>query len=344
MLHYDLLRIIAAFSVVMLHVASQFWYTLPVTGMDWKIANTYDSLFRFGVPIFVMISGALFLGREMNIKRLYTHNILRLFIVYVVWMTAYGLFDCRFFDYQAAGWRPYLQEILQGAYHLWFLPMLVCIYMLLPVLNVWIKNAERRNIEYFLLIFLVVKIGRETLLAVQSNQVVQFVLNIFGNDEIHLAASYIGYFVLGYYIAHIGIPKKWHKWIYAGVIPSMILNLVLDYRRVAQTNAPSGLIYNSYGAFTFVIVVALFLFFTEVMSKVNYSVLAGKVIREVSAATFGIYVLHVGCITVLEELGIHSMVIPILAGIPLLGIGVFVICYLLAAVLRRIPFVGRYLC
>ena len=30
--HLDLLRILAAFSVVMLHVAAQFWYTLDVNG------------------------------------------------------------------------------------------------------------------------------------------------------------------------------------------------------------------------------------------------------------------------------------------------------------------------
>ena len=86
MLHYDLLRILAAFSVVMLHSASQFWYTLPVTDKDWLIMNSYDSLVRFGVPVFVMISGALFLSddKKTDIKRLYTHNILRLLIIYIV--------------------------------------------------------------------------------------------------------------------------------------------------------------------------------------------------------------------------------------------------------------------
>lgn len=344
MIHYDLLRIIAAFSVVMLHVASQFWYTLPVTQVEWKIANIYDSLFRFGVPVFVMISGALFLGREVNVKKLYTHNILRLLIVYVIWMAAYGLFDCRFYDFKEVGWRAYLQEMLQGSFHLWFLPMLICIYILLPVLRSWVQHAEKKNIQYFLVIFFVFKIGRETLLAVQSNEIVQFILNIFGNNELHMTCSYLGYFVLGYYIAHIGIPKKWHKVIYASAIPAAVLNIVLDHYMVAKTNAPSGLIYDSYGAFTFLIVVALFLFFTEVMSKVQYSPLAGKVIRELSGATFGIYVLHIGCIEFLEDMGIHCMVIPIIVGIPMLAIGVFVICCILAAVLRRIPVVGRYIC
>ena len=67
-IHYDLLRIVAAFSVVMLHSTAQYWYTLDIYSSEWIIANTYDAIFRFGVPIFVMMSGALLLnpGYELN--------------------------------------------------------------------------------------------------------------------------------------------------------------------------------------------------------------------------------------------------------------------------------------
>ena len=43
MIHYDLLRILAAFSVVMLHSAGQKWYVLPVTGREWQIADAWDA-------------------------------------------------------------------------------------------------------------------------------------------------------------------------------------------------------------------------------------------------------------------------------------------------------------
>ena len=82
LLHFDILRIIAAFSVVMLHSAAQFWYDLPISDPNWIITNSYNALFRFGVPIFVMISGSLFLNpeREANIRKLFTHNITRILI------------------------------------------------------------------------------------------------------------------------------------------------------------------------------------------------------------------------------------------------------------------------
>lgn len=344
LLHYDLLRILAAFSVVMLHSAAQFWYTIPFTEAEWKIANCYDGLFRFGVPIFVMISGALFLEREIDIKRLYKHNILRMVIVFLVWSAVYGIYDCRILDLQEIGLIGVIREIMWGRYHLWFLQMLVGIYILLPILQSWVKHTEQKNIRYFLMVFLVLRIGKETLSAVQQNEFVTYVLDFTDVSELYMVCSYIGYFVLGYYIAHYGIPKKWHKWIYGAAIPSAILNVVLDTYLTMERNALQGILYDSFGLFTFIVVVALFLFFTDKMSKVHYSDKASRLIEEVSGNTFGIYVMHLLCMEILESVGFNSMTVPNIIGIPLLALVVFVICMICAAILRRIPFVGKYIC
>lgn len=343
MVHYDLLRVIAAFSVVMLHSAAQFWYTLDVNDIQWKIANTYDALFRFGVPIFVMISGALFLGgsEKLNVKRLYAHNILRLAVIYIIWSCAYGLLDCRRIDWNYAGWKDVVREMISGRYHLWFLPMIVGIYVLLPVLRTWVRNAEKQNLQYFIGLFFVLQILRETLSALTTSDEFQTLLDL---TRIELVCSYIGYFVWGYYIAHVGIPKKYHRWIYLSVIPSAVLNVALGNGLAVKAGVPVGTIYDSYGLFTFLTVTALFLFFAEVMSGVTYRPGMGRVLRELSGASLGIYVLHVGVMELTENIGIHSMVLPIGIGIPVYAVFCFLICYLLAAVLRRIPLIGRYLC
>ena len=54
---FDLLRIISAFSVVMLHVSAEYIHSNPVGSLDFQLANFMNSISRFGVPIFVMISG-----------------------------------------------------------------------------------------------------------------------------------------------------------------------------------------------------------------------------------------------------------------------------------------------
>lgn len=343
MIHYDLLRILAAFSVVMLHSAAQFWYTLDIYGADWLIANSYDAVFRFGVPIFVMISGALFLNPayRLDTKRLYQHNILRILIIYVVWSCVYGLRDCIVLGVTGAGWKVVVREMISGRYHLWFLPMLTGLYIILPVLKSWLEHAEKRNVEYFLGLFLVFQIGSETLRALTVTDELHGILDII---QIELVCSYAGYFVLGYYLTYYQIDGKLRKGIYICTIPAILCNILLGNYLAHRAGEPVGAIYDSFGVFTFVIVAALFLFFKEVVGQRSFGKRSSKWIREVSADTLGIYVMHIGVIENFERIGIHSMMLPNLIGIPLYAAFCFGLCMVAAAILRRIPVVGRYLC
>ncbi len=343
LVHLDLLRILACFSVVMLHSAAQFWYTLPVTSTDWKIANSYDAVSRFGVPIFVMISGALFLQGEgdVDIKKLYTHNILRLIILYLIWSCLYGLFDCRDYEWSILDKGDIFREIFASRYHLWYLPMLVGIYMLLPILKKWVQNVGRRELEYFLLLFLIFQIGRETVLGLRDTEFVSF---LWGMVNLDMVCGYIGYFVLGYYLVRYGIEARWHKWIYLGGGIGVVANIVLGNYLAQRAGEPIAAIYDSFGVFTFLIVVSLFLFFTTKVSKVKYSPRVRALVKEVSLATLGIYLMHIGLMEFLQPYGIHSMMFVPVVCIPVFGVACFVLCAVVSALLRRIPVVGRFLC
>ena len=63
----DLLRIIATFAVIVLHVSVSKWYESPIREYNWQMFNIYDSLVRWSVPVFVMISGMFFLNPNKEI-------------------------------------------------------------------------------------------------------------------------------------------------------------------------------------------------------------------------------------------------------------------------------------
>ena len=69
---FDGLRILAAFAVVVLHTVAPLFLDL-YQSYDWNVANVYESLVRWSVPVFFMISGALFLNKRkgLNIGQLY---------------------------------------------------------------------------------------------------------------------------------------------------------------------------------------------------------------------------------------------------------------------------------
>jgi len=340
---YDILRILAAFSVVMLHSAAQFWYSLDVKSSEWIVANSYDSVVRFGVPVFVMLSGAIFLNREyqLDVKRLYRHNILRLMILYIVWSFAYGLLDCTRFELSTLQVQDVMKEVLSGRYHLWYLPMIVGIYMLLPVLRSWIHSAEKKNLDYFLILFLVLQIGRQTIRALTKRDEINFILNL---ADVDMVCGYIGYFVWGYYLVHVGISVKIRKLFYLLFVPSVLLNIVLGNLLAWKAGTPVADIYDSFGLFTFVIVTVLFDFINTRGKNISLEEKGGKLLKEISADTLGVYLMHLAVMEVLETKGIHSMSVPNIVGIPLHAFGCFLICLVIAAVLRRIPVVGRYLC
>lgn len=342
-LHYDLLRIFAAFSVVMLHSAAQYWYTLDISTTEWLVANSYDAVFRFGVPVFVMISGALFLDKDyrLDTRLLYRHNILRLVVLYFFWSALYGLWDARNYRFSEIGWKPYVREMLSGSYHLWFLPMIVGIYVILPILRTWVHHADEKNLRYFLTLFLILQIGKETLTAVTVTDELHEVLDLV---QVEMICSYVGYFVWGYYLAHVGLTQKIHKLVYICFVPSILANIIISNGLSRHYGKPMPDIYDSFGLFTFLISTGLFLLFRELLGRKKFSDRSSAIIREVSANTLGIYVMHIGLLDILQLKGIDSMMLPIVIGIPMIAIMCFVICLVLAAVLRRIPVVGKYIC
>lgn len=74
LLYLDILRIMAMFAVIILHISGQYWDEMEMFTYEWNILNIYDSCVRWSVPIFAMISGALFLGKDKTIKDILCKN------------------------------------------------------------------------------------------------------------------------------------------------------------------------------------------------------------------------------------------------------------------------------
>ncbi len=342
--HIDLLRIVACFSVVLLHSASQYWYVLPITGREWVVCNSYDAISRFGVPVFVMISGMLFLSRkgEVDPGRIWKHNILRLITAYCAWSVIYGLWDIRGrFGSESVSWKEYVSEMIYGRYHLWFVPMIIGLYLLLPVLKAYTDHSSRKQLEYFLILFVVLQVGYNTILIINPAEVVKVLLDLF---QVQLICSYAGYFLLGYYLYRYPLPVKWEKMLYAAGILSAFLAALVSWLVSLRNGGPSAAAFDSYSVFTFLVSVAVMVFFLQRVSGWIWVRKKGELLRELSDNTFGVYLMHLFVLEFLESKGIDSMSMNNIVGVPLMAAVCFILCNLVVAVLRRIPVAGKYLC
>ena len=87
---FDVMRIVAAFAVVFQHIGGQNWPS-SFPSAEWELRNMWVSLAQWSVPMFIMISGALFLNPEkpLVIKKLYGKNLLRIVYTFLFWSAVY---------------------------------------------------------------------------------------------------------------------------------------------------------------------------------------------------------------------------------------------------------------
>ena len=138
-LRIDSLRVAGALAIVWLHASARVIGQNPdVHNTAWWIGNVADSFSRWGVPVFIMISGALLLARPIDLElgRYYRRRAARLLAPLAFWSAFYlGLLAFRMGTFDA-----YLSAklILIGrpAPHLWFLYMIVGLYLFAPFLRV----------------------------------------------------------------------------------------------------------------------------------------------------------------------------------------------------------------
>ena len=92
--YLEVLRVVSALAVVALHLSSMNWYGY-IGSFNWIVFTIIVGVMRFGVPVFFMISGALFLreDKEIVIKRMYTKYIFRMLVFLIFWAFIYQLYQ-----------------------------------------------------------------------------------------------------------------------------------------------------------------------------------------------------------------------------------------------------------
>jgi len=86
----DITRIIAVLAVIMIHVSSKFVVSYDISSVEFLCGNIFDSISRIGVPLFVMISGALMLDEERNVN--IKQNIKSVVCLLLFWSIVYCFF------------------------------------------------------------------------------------------------------------------------------------------------------------------------------------------------------------------------------------------------------------
>lgn len=203
----DILKIIACFGVIIIHISGQGVTEFDVGTAPWYACTLWDSLVRFAVPVFFMCTGALMLSpqKELPLRKLYGRHFLRVFWILLFWSWAYYCVTA-VGQYVFTGWlepRWFLNSILQTLrfnhhLHLYYLQILLLLYAALPVLRAFVRAADEKELRYALALWALLGIAFPLLtryppLSWMSGMVQDYTIN--------MAWSSIGYALLGYVLS-----------------------------------------------------------------------------------------------------------------------------------------------
>ncbi|RSK25604.1 hypothetical protein EJF36_01030 [Bacillus sp. HMF5848] len=324
---FDYLRVIATIMVVLIHtsspVISQF---TPTTG--WHITNIYEALSRASVPIFVMISGALFLSqsKEIKIKSFFLTRSLKVVIPLVTWSALYLLLKMLVINSIPVSLTNALQLFLTGNvhFHFWFLYMIIGLYLITPLVHVYVKHASKQNLTYFLGMWLV-----SSVLFKLINYMYQITIPI----ELSFVTGYVGYFILGYYLVKYPA-KKLIKYSSIVFIISVGMTAGLTALFSNQTNAFYSFWYEYLSPNVVLSAVGLFLMFTRFTKPLP------RIYKMINETSLGIYLLHPLVLSYLDNVfGLWIYNLHPVAGIPVQVGLTILICMIVVIVMQKIPFV-----
>ena len=257
-LYLDILRIMAIIAVVMLHVSAQRFY-VSFPSYEWEVRMFFNSMVRWGVPIFVMISGALFLDPQKNISlaKLYSRNILRIFVAFIIWSVVYELYVFKEWTNSSS----FFLGIIQGPVHLWFMKMIIGLYVVIPLLRTIV--IKRKVETYFLgLAFISTFLFRliSDCFGLFNESLQLLVNNIIKSLYLEIAVGFTGYFVLGHYLNSYTLSSKEKQIVYLLGFLSFFIVVVFTHFFSHFSGHPVVTFYDNLKPFTLFEAVAIFLF------------------------------------------------------------------------------------
>ncbi|MGI9274323.1 MAG: acyltransferase [Endozoicomonas sp.] len=281
-LYLDLLRTIAAIAVVIIHVLGPYRYLYGETdSTDWLTAIAYNSVSRWCVPVFIMITGMLFLSdqRPFNFHYFVRRRVGKVLLPFLLWSVIYALLSGQGADLSydwLTAWDTLKNLPYKNTwYHLGFYYYFIPLYFLIPFLKPVVEAVSEDKLKFMIVIWLWLTVSY--LMGINS----------FWHQDLFL---YGGYLLWGYSLAKWDL-RKWQPLIIAGGVIGLSLTFVGVYWLSMQKGEYSFGRFNSYKTVNTVLVATMV--FCLVKHYANrISGRAQQAVSFVSRYSLGLFLVH----------------------------------------------------
>jgi surface polysaccharide O-acyltransferase-like enzyme len=340
----DAMRACAIIMVVVLHMSATVVVHIgQIATSDWWVANVFEAAARPAVPLFVMTSGLLLLdpARDGSISSFVLGRVRRVVLPFVGWALIYLGWRVTYHGEHLSFGRA-VHEVVSGHVytHLWFVYMILGLYLLTPILRVYVRHASGANQRYFVALWLLMS-SLVPFLERWSDITV-------GLDRV-VTVNFVGYFVLGHVLDGIVLTRPSRVATWAAL--AMALGVTAAGTGLLSARPPYSLDESLYDYFSPNVVIMSVAVFVLITSARPFPANAGTTlapgVRWLAGASFGIYLAH----PIVQELfqggllgfRLHGLVGPALIAIPLASLAVVAVSALIVALLRWIGTVTAWL-
>ena len=353
-LYLDAIRAAATIAVILIHITAQNFHIDP-HGTTWDAFNIIDSGVHWAVPAFLMISGAVFLEKNITIKEIFRKYIFRIALAYVFWSAVYAVLYI--FQHSGAGAKDFLREFILGHFHMWFLPVIAGIYLVIPLLKP--ISEEKSTEKWFIILGFIFGIALSQLSSLVPRLIPKeycsFILKLIDKPQVMLVQGYSFYFVLGHYLSKKKeplIPGKrriytaglWLTGIFGWTATALLTKYLSIKSGKATSIAYGDLTINVLLESIFVFCIFKSLFHDENQDKTVPKLLE-SIVNFLSKYSFGVYLVHPLFLKILRnEMGVDTLSFknPVI-GVFIIFAAVYVLSYTASIIIRHVPFVGKYI-
>lgn len=339
---YDALRAVAAFLVIVNHTNSQLFQSATPLEFTWWFSMAWYYFSKIAVPLFVLISGALLLGRQDSYAR-NTWRIARMLLVLVLFSYGYYLWDLwmthftwvKAFDFAAFFASIWKQRITDS---FWYLYFYIGLLVMLPLLQRLAMGMGKKDCRYLIGWSLGVNAAWPLLAHYAPG------LALPPYFDVPLFAIFIGLFFTGHYLARYAQPsrgKGW--WCLLAIVGSVALCVALtrmEYARLGGAGKYWFMDERTAPALPVIICAMGMMFLPRCWpGKEEPLSAAGKLVATLGGCAFGIYLLQDWIIVETK----HRVWEPLMGSMHPIGavllweVLVFGLAAILAWLLRLIP-------
>lgn len=349
LIYLEIIRIIAIFLVIFNHTGAKGFFlfsTYPFGSIQYFICMAFSVFCKIAVPLFLMVSGALLLNRDIPQKKIFKEKILKMFLVLLIFSAIYyiRLHILKYSDKFTIG--DFFVRLYKGDIIIpyWYIYAYISFLLAFPFLRAMVKNLPEYAYKYLILLSI---IFISVLPCIEYRfSAGEVTLNQYGKVA-WLFTNIVIFPIIGYYLENVvdfeKINKKHILFTILFAIFGIGISCYMTYFKHRITGICTEVETQDFlDVFCLPICISVYLTIKYFCTKFEIPNLLRKVILSFGSCSFGIYLIHMAIIesnfinnlltTLTESYKLNQML-----SILLLCVLNMLISYIITFVLKKIP-------